>query len=346
MQLKKSERSIRWATRRARCAAGAAAAALGLCAAPAFADDAADLATARIHGVEGINLADAGKCREAIEKLSRAETLHHAPTTAARLGECEIEVGKLVSGTERLNRVVREPLGPNPPAAFTTAVSRAQKVLDLALPRVATLRISLQVPPGAKFAVAIDGERVPGAVAEGLRQIDPGVHHVEVTAPGYLAASTDASLGEGETVGVNLELKPDPHGAAARAAAEGRPVGAEAKSSGPGAGPFVAFGIGAAAIGLGVVSAVMVANKSSSLDEVCSPEKICPESSQSEIRDARTWATVSTVSFIAGGAGIVTGAVLLLTSGSSRASSKTVGQRSPRVQPVVGAGSVGLRGVF
>src|SRR5262245_6301690 len=87
-------------------------------AASASADDAADTATARALGVEGVTLADAGRCSEAIDKLARAERLHHAPTTATRLGECEIEVGKLVAGSERLQRVVREPLAGNAHPAF------------------------------------------------------------------------------------------------------------------------------------------------------------------------------------------------------------------------------------
>jgi len=41
-------------------------------------DDAAETAAARSLAVEGLKLADSGKCADAIEKLSRAEKLHHA----------------------------------------------------------------------------------------------------------------------------------------------------------------------------------------------------------------------------------------------------------------------------
>src|SRR5882757_4229211 len=68
------------------------------------ADDAAEnVAAARTLGIQGVQLADAGKCPEAIEKLQRAETLHHAPTILDRLGECQVSVGELVEGTENLN---------------------------------------------------------------------------------------------------------------------------------------------------------------------------------------------------------------------------------------------------
>src|SRR5579871_3544383 len=75
-------------------------------------DSAENTAAARSLGIQGVQLADAGKCPEAIEKLQRAETLHHAPTILGRLGECQVNVGLIVEGTENLNSVVREQLAP------------------------------------------------------------------------------------------------------------------------------------------------------------------------------------------------------------------------------------------
>jgi hypothetical protein len=68
---------------------------------PARADEpsAADVAGARLLAVEGIKLANAGNCRYAVEKLSRAQSLHPAPTILGRLGECQVAIGKLVEGT-------------------------------------------------------------------------------------------------------------------------------------------------------------------------------------------------------------------------------------------------------
>ena len=58
---------------------------------------------------------------EAIEKLKRAEALHHAPTILGRLGECQVNVGEVVEGTENLNLVVREPLAETAPKARFSA---------------------------------------------------------------------------------------------------------------------------------------------------------------------------------------------------------------------------------
>jgi hypothetical protein len=315
----------------------------------ARADDAADTAAARMLGVDGVTLADAGDCQQAIEKLKRAEELHHAPTTAARLGECEIGVGHLVQGTERLQRLLREPLPAGAPAPFVDAVARARHVLDRALPRIATLRVSVKAPGHAKVAVAVDGEAMSDALLDNDRPTDPGKHQVEVTAPGFLAAKQDVTLGDGQSANVALELQPDPSAPVAAAqpppevheppARSGSPVTAK-PSSGPNVGSIVAFSIGAVGLAGGIAGGTVVAVDSSDLSKSC-PSKACPSSKQNEISAAKTWATVSTVGFAVAGAGLATGVVLLL-----------VGHHAPdapneaRIRPLVGPLYLGCEGAF
>src|SRR5690349_18644160 len=143
---------------RARLAAPVCALSLVLSSAPAWAQDASaeNVAAARALGIQGVQLADAGKCDQAIEKLSRAESLYHAPTILGRLGECQVNVGQLVLGTENLNRVVREPLAANAPQAFRTAQDRAKKVLDAALPKIAYLTVTVE-PKDVKAEVKVGG---------------------------------------------------------------------------------------------------------------------------------------------------------------------------------------------
>lgn len=308
----------------------------------ARADDAADTATARALGVEGVLLADAGKCAQAIEKLERAEQLHHAPTTATRLAECEIELGRLVSGTERLQRVVREPLASNAHPAFVAAVSRARRVLDRTLPRLSTLRLSVDAPPGTTYAIAIDDEHVPAAIVGADRMIDPGMHKILVTAPGFLPGATTSWLDEGETKSVTLALRPDPAARAAAPRRDGvpRPLAPPSRPSRIPA--YAALGLGVVGLGVGIAGAAVVANKSSFLESTCDPNRVCPTELRPAIADAKTWATVSTVGFVAGGAALVTGLVLLLVP-SSAPQPTTHGLRA---RPTVGAASVGLDGTF
>ncbi|HSO37146.1 MAG TPA: hypothetical protein VLT33_31690 [Labilithrix sp.] len=316
-----------------------------LVATPARADDAANTATARALGIEGVTLADGGKCREAIEKLERAEKLHHAPTTATRLAECEIEVGRLVSGTERLQRVVREPLPPNAHPAFAAAAARAQKDLEAALPRIATLRLSVKAPAGAKLTITIDDEPAPDAILDSNRRIDPGQHKIAVTAYGCRPAAATTVLEEGQTKALSLELQVDPNAPpeprADLAAREAVIPEAHAGSKVP---AFIAFGVGAVGLGTGIAGAVTVASKSHALEGACDANRVCPNGSRSEIASAKQWATVSTVGFVTAGVGLVGGVVLLLASGAP--STPPPAPSGLRVRPALGMTSVGLDGVF
>jgi hypothetical protein len=323
-----------------------AGAALFLLASTSLADEAADTATARSLGIEGVMLAEAGKCKEAIEKLERAEKLHHAPTTATRLAECEIATGKIVMGTERLQRVIREPLPPNAHPAFVAAVARAQKALAAALPRIATLRISVNAPPGAKLTLVIDDEPASEALLDTNRHIDPGIHQIEVRAPGYLPSFRSTALADGETKSVVLELHKDPNAQAHAAAPVLRVDSArtltEAKPSKLPA--ILAFGLGAAGLGVGVYAATVVQRRSSLLERGCDSKRVCPPDLNPALDEAKTWATVSTAGFIAGGVGVASGIALLVLSGAS--SSSSAPKTKARLRPSFGATSVGLDGVF
>src|SRR6478609_3076316 len=123
----------------------------------AFAQDqpqAENIAAARSLGMQGIKMADAGDCQGAIEKLSRAEALYHAPSILGRLGECQVQVGQIVVGTENLNRVVREQLAATAPKAFKDAQERAKGVLSTALPKIAHLTVKVD-PADAKPQVTV-----------------------------------------------------------------------------------------------------------------------------------------------------------------------------------------------
>lgn len=329
----------------------------------ALADEAVDTATARGLGVDGVALANAGNCKEAIEKLERAETLHHAPTTATRLGECEIATGRLVRGTERLQRVIREPIASNAHAAFAAAVARAHKLLETSVPRLATLRLKVEVPPGTKFVVVVDDEPTSDALVDTDRLIDPGTHSIKVSALGFLPSSTSTVLEEGQTKSMVVELRRDPHARVAVTPSEtgnlsvSGPVGRDAESKVSRVPAIAAFGLGALGLGIGVVGGVVTGRKATSLANACDANRVCPVDAQRDIRDAKTWATVSTVGFVAAGAFATTGLVLLLAGGaqgsrestreSNLASSRSSGSKSGfYMRPSVGATSVSLDGMF
>lgn len=308
----------------------------------AHADDATEIAAARTIGQDGVMLADQGHCAQAIEKLGQAEKLHHAPTTALRMAECEIEIGRVVAGTERLERLLREPQPAGTPAAFVAAYAKADRLLYAARPRIANLRISVKGPAPSVAVVQVDGDAVPSVLIDGDRPTDPGAHTVTVTSRGWLPSSAKISLKDGEAGAVTVTLQPDPNAPVADANGNaGDPTRGDGRGGNTNKLVWVALGVGVVGIAVGAIGGGIVASKTSSLDTDC-VDKACPASRQSDIDAASTWATVSTVGFVVGGAGIATGVVLYLL-GRSRPSSQTA---RPSVTPVLGATGFGLDGRF
>jgi hypothetical protein len=325
--------------------------------APAQTESAEDKASARVLGTEGMKLADSGDCAAAIPKLDAAEKLYHAPTTLERLGECQVSLGRLVAGTESLNRVVREPLPASAPAAFLSARQRAQQVLTTAMPRIGKLRIHVEGPAPEQVSVTVDGASVPSALFDADRPTDPGSHLVKAAAPGFLDATAQVKLADGQDQAVALRLETDPNAAltppplpatnpatpptfATPTALPATSTSTSSSGGGGKGGAFVAFGVGAAGLVVGTVFGVLALSTKSTLDGEC-VNKACPSNSQPDINALGTRATVSSVGFGVGIVGVVVGTVLLLTSHRAEHS-----PAASRVSPWIGIGSAGLGGSF
>jgi hypothetical protein len=312
------------------------------------------IAAARSLGTQGIKLADAGDCNGAIDKLSRAESLYHAPSILGRLGECQVKVGQIVLGTENLNRVVREQLAPNAPKAFRDAQERAKGVLSNALPKIGRLTVRVE-PADANPVVTVAGAEVPAALLGVERPTDPGTHEVVVSAPGYLEQRRTITLGEGGAQEVAFKLEKDPSTVSAPPPAPAAP--AAVVSTAPTAPPadtspkkdntlaYVSLGVGGAGLIVGGVTGLLALGKKGDL-KGCVDTK-CPSSQQDTLDSAKSMATISTVGFTVGFVGVGLGVVLLLTGGkSSSASIARTKLAGVQVEPWLGAQSGGLSGTF
>jgi hypothetical protein len=318
---------------------------------------AADVSAARALGAEGVKLAEKGRCAEAVEKLERSEKLYHAPTTLGRLAECQIELGKIVLGTENLQRLLREPVAVNSPAAFTAARARAEKVLAHAKPRIASLQINVSAPPSTKIDLTVDGVAVSDMFIGNEWPADPGQHVVEATSPGFLKANANVALKDGETEKLSLKLEVDPSYVkpstpepvvAKPSDGENTPPPPPAPKSNTLA--YAAFGVGAVGVVVGSVTGILFLGKNSDLSKSC-PDKICSTvAGQSDLSGTKTMGNISTIGFIVGGVGVAAGAVLLLTGGAPAKASVT-GKSAAKaneltVLPVVGGNYLGLSGSF
>jgi hypothetical protein len=364
-------------------ALGAACAFLSLgapCWAQTPAPSAADVSMARSLGVEGVQLADAGNCAAAIDKLTRAESLYHAPTILGRLGECQVTTGKIVLGTETLERVVREPLAPHAPAAFAAAHARAQKALDAALPRIAKLHVHVDPSTAPGLQVKLDDEVLPAAALDVDRPTDPGAHQLDVTATGYAEVRTSVTLAEGASQTVPIQLAPvaapvaaiapvgagvtaitpastapvattPDQGPAPLAPSPATPPPDQGGSSGSGTrtAGFVLLGVGGAGLAVGTIFGVLALSSKSTVDDECGNHKsTCPASAQSNIDSMKTRGTIATIGFIGGAALAATGGVLVFVGGRSPSadSGTHASVFSPRVAAFIGPASAGLAGDF
>jgi hypothetical protein len=337
--------------------------------------NAADIAAARTLAVEGVKLAQAGKCDEAVDKLERAEKLHHAPIVLANLGECRVSQGRLVEGTEMLRRVLREPLPDHPTPALTKAYEHAQTTLDAAAPKIGKLVISVSAQGEAQPVVNVDGESVSSALLGAERPTDPGEHAVEATAVGYLKATAKVSLGEGEKKSVKLELERDPSYVAPVAAVEESPRPAVVESAQPASKPvldnssvseesaprvhespnhtaaYVSWIIGGAALAVGGGFGIAAMSAKNDLDKVCTGNS-CPPDAHDKLDAAKRNGTIATIGFGVGAAGIALGTVFFFTVGGSSDGHDTALHAAPRhaahpkLRAGVGLGNVQLAGEF
>jgi hypothetical protein len=317
-----------------------------------------NISAARTLGLEGVALADAGKCPDAIDRLQRAEELHHAPTILGRLGECQVAVGEIVLGTENLNSVVREPLAANAPKVFHDAQERAQKVLASATPKIAQLLIHV-FPADVNATVTVAGKPVSAALIGAERPTDPGTHEVTASARGYLPASASVTLAPGAHQEVTLTLVSDPSAVVAPSSV-GTPAGAgsiDVASGAPAIGAtdaprvapqknntpaYVALAVGGAGVLVGSVTGVLALSKASDC-----PNKVCP--TQGALDDAKGVATISTVSFGVGIAGLALGTILLIVGNKGEpVAAPTAAQYEPKLslKPWVGLNGAGLMGSF
>jgi hypothetical protein len=311
-------------------------------------------AAARMLGTEGVQLAQSGDCTQAVDKLTRAEALVHAPTTAVPLAQCDIQLGKLVAGTEILNRVLRETLPESAPKPWLDARKRAQTLFDATGPRIPKLRIHVDRAAGAvgDVQVTIDGELMPVVLLDNDRPTDPGRHHVIASAQGFASAESDVSLSDGQSQNLSLRLEPQPAASPPVPPVQPPPLAAPTQPVAPALQPasppnrtpgYIVLGVGAAGIAVGTVFGVLALGAKSTLDSACVPTKAsCPSSSQGDIDALHTDAIVSTVGWAVGGVGAALGLYLVLTAHGEE-SPKTAGIE---LRPWVGPGSAGIVGSF
>jgi hypothetical protein len=297
---------------------------------------AADLESARELFKEGREARQAGDLKRAIDRFKAAHAYGQTPVTALELGRTQMQAGELIEAREVLLSVARMKVQPDETEKSAAARAEAADLAEEVKKRIPTLSIKVAgVTSDSAAQVTVDGAAVPVVGLTGIRKTNPG-KHVVVARAGAHEETRNVDLEEGKTQELAIDLS------GGQGATPVGPVG-PATPEGPGKviSPvtWIGLGVGVVGIGVGTVTGIIALGKASDVKKACSGTH-CPPATKSTVDSGRTTATISTIGFVVGGAGLAAAAVgyFLL--------SKPAGTTGARVTPFVTASSVGLDGVF
>lgn len=326
-----------------------AVAALLLCATsasltPAFAQgDAAKLEQATKLYEEATKLLDEKNFDAACPKLEQAVQLVPVASGAQlALGACYEGKGRLGSAY----RKYEEAAALAKAAGQADREQRARDALAAVSPRVARLTInpSTAIRGVGGLVTKIDGTAIPEASWGTGQPIDAGDHAVHAEAPGYGPLDTKVSIQDGENKNLEIELSklgappPPPPAATPTEAPREESGGSSLRTVG-----IVVGGVGVAGIVVGAVTGGLALGKKSDGDVGCNDADppLCPPSSVDARNDGFTFATISTIGFIAGGVLAAGGVVLFVVGGDDGG-----GESSAYLKTEARPGGVVVSGAF
>jgi hypothetical protein len=278
----------------------------------------------------------------ACTKLAESNRLERAVGTLISLAQCEEAQKKLASARQHWQEAAdfadalqdRLQRGPAARQRFTE--------LDKRVPR-----LTVQRSPGAPAGMTVRRDEVtllPASFGSAL-PVDPGKHVLIVSAESHEPRTFEVELAEGESrvievePGAEVPAPPEPAPSVPAAGA----VGPSASDSGSmRIAGYTLGGVGILGLGLGTIFGLRASSKWSSAKQACVPGQCGPGSNaQNDKDDASSAGTVSTMSFVVGGAALATGVVLLVLAPSSKNGSSTA-----EVRLVPGPGTLSAIGAF
>ncbi len=248
-----------------------------------------------------------GDFETACGRFRESDRLDPALGTRFNLADCEEKRGRLATAWSLFRGVVaqlaegddRLPVAQKRLAALEPRVPRLTMVLALRAPRTTRVKEGDTEYAEGSFGVALP--------------IDPGAHHLMVSAPGHYPRAVNVALEPGETAEVTVspgallptEDRPAPESAAH--SDDHRTLG------------YVLAGVGATGIVVGAVSGILVLHEKSVYDGNCDESaKTCNQKGKDAGAAGRALGVVSVAGFAAGAVASAFGAYFILTSSSGR----------------------------
>jgi hypothetical protein len=201
--------------------------------------------------------------------------------------------------------------------------------LEAELPDLAERVARVTVTSNLDGATISVDEQVIGATP--LRDpvlISAGSRRITATYEGRAPVQQRIGVGGRDVLAVRLDFPPLVTPPSATLHGESSVVDRRAPTSPSYVPVYLSFLVGGAGLIGGSIFGVMAMQEKASLDQVCTPSKACPMSSQSDINSLTRNGTISTVGFGVGIAGVAVGVVLLLVLHPSPASEPSSSPRS------------------
>jgi hypothetical protein len=328
---------------------------------PAFAQrSAGDLESARQLYNQGVALRDSGDARGALEKLRAAHALGNTPITGVELCKVHASLAQPVEARETCLGVGRIPPLAGETSRSQDARNEAARIAEDMKARIASVRLQVTgVPPGREPTVLVDGAPVPYAALGELRAVNPGRHDVvaKIGRGPETRSTIDLAPGESKVVALPVQAPPEEATGVPAAPGPGDDTPRPARSNTLATAAFVVGGIG---VGVGAITGVVALSGKSDLAASCT-DNICGKEDHDALDSARRWGTVSTVTFVIGGAALLVGLIATLSAPKASGSSPSparMGPPPPRdasretssarftVGPDFGPGGLGIHGAF
>lgn len=321
--------------------------------APAFAQPAPAADATEQAKAEARELADkafehfqAGEYQKAIQLFHAADEKFHAPTLVLMQGHAQRKSGNLMEARALYQRVVNEGLAPNATKEFREAVDEANQALNEITGKTGYLKIILTGNTADKVQISIDGLPVPPSKLGQPMELNPGKRKIEAiidAEEGGRSIFKTVTISAGKTKQIQLAFKKS--GIVVEGQKGDEEEGDELpdpKEPGSIVPAAIAFGFGAAGIGVGAVTGFLWLDKKGKVEDTCSGfgGGDCSQAQQ-DIDARKTFGTVAIIGLAAGGVGLAVGTILALTRDTGEPEPTTAG-----VSVLVGPASIGLRGRF
>jgi hypothetical protein len=258
---------------------------------------------------EGRTLMEAHRYAEACEKLSESQRLEPAAGTLLNLADCQEKSGRLAAAWTTYTEAAKAAIARSRPDWLAIASKRVAALE----PKIAMLTIS--VAPRAANASGLRIERDGAVVAreewDTTVAVDPGVHVITASAPGFRTWTRRVDLRASQKLITDV---PPLESASETATPSPAPPIVERRESG--ATRIIGFtlaGVGVVGLGVGAFAGLRAGALLDDAKDRCTdyPSR-CSSDARGPNDDSETFATVSTIALVAGGVLLVAGAVMVL----------------------------------